>query len=72
MARVNASVLERPIDLDFHEAISLSFYGSAANAHTRLRKLDDGVKADVEVTQNVASGGGWTTGIAFDICKCPY
>ena len=61
--------LERPIDLDFQKTISLSFYGYDANAHTILLKLEDGVNADVEVTQNVASGGGWTTGITFDFAN---
>jgi len=61
--------LERPIDLDFQKTISLSFYGYDTNAHTILVKLENGVNADVEVTRNVASGGGWTTGITFDFAN---
>ena len=43
--------------------------GMMPNAHTILLKLEDGVNADVEVTQNVPSGGGWTTGITFDFAN---
>ena len=58
--------LQRAIDLDFQKTISLSFYGFDPNTHTILLKLEDGENANVEVTQNVPSGGGWTTNITFD------
>ena len=61
--------LQRAIDLDFQKTISLSFYGFDPNAHTILLKLEDGANADVEVTQNVPSGGGWTTNITFDFAN---
>ncbi len=61
--------LQRVIDLDFQKTISLSFYGYDSNAHTVLLKLEGGENADVEVTQNVPSGGGWTTGIIFDFAN---
>jgi len=61
--------LERPIDLDFQKTISLSFYGFDPDAHSILIKLEDGVNADVEVTKNVPTGGGWTTGITFDFAN---
>ena len=61
--------LQRVIDLDFQKTISLSFYGYDSNAHTVLLKLEGGQNPDVEVTQNVAGGGGWTTGITFDFAN---
>ena len=61
--------LQRAIDLDFQKTISLSFYGFDPNAHTILLKLEDGENANVEVTQNVPSGGGWTTNITFDFAN---
>ncbi|MDB2493005.1 family 16 glycosylhydrolase [Flavobacteriaceae bacterium] len=61
--------LQRAIDLDFQKTISLSFYGFDPNAHTILLKLEDGANADVEVIQNVPSGGGWTTNITFDFAN---
>ncbi|MBT7849928.1 MAG: family 16 glycosylhydrolase [Formosa sp.] len=61
--------LQRAIDLDFQKTISLSFFGFDPNAHTILLKLEDGANADVEVIQNVPSGGGWTTNITFDFAN---
>ena len=63
--------LTRPIDLDFQKTISLSFYRFDPNAHTILIKLEDGVNANVEVTQIVpsGSGSGWTTDITFDFAN---
>ena len=61
--------LQRAIDLDFQKTISLSFYGNDADAHTILLKLENGVNDNVEVTQNVPTGGGWTTGITFDFAN---
>ena len=61
--------MSRPIDLDFQKTISLSFYGFDPNAHTILIKLEDGVNAEVQVTKNVPTGGGWTTGITFDFAN---
>ena len=61
--------LERAIDLDVQQTISLSFYGFDPNTHTITIKLEEGENQDVEVTQNVPSGGGWTTGITFDFAN---
>lgn len=61
--------LSRDIDLEVQKTISLSFYGFDPNAHTILLKLEDGANSDVEVTQNVPTGGGWTTGITFDFAN---
>ena len=58
--------LLRSIDLDFQNTISLSFYGFDPNAHTIVLKLESGINPDVEVTQNVLPGGGWTDAIIFD------
>ena len=61
--------LSRAIDLDFQKTISLSFYGFDPNAHTILIKLEGGANPDVEVTQNVPSGGGWTDNITFNFAN---
>ncbi len=61
--------LSRPIDLDVQKTISLSFYGFDSDAHTIVLKLENGVNDDVEVVQNVPTGGGWTTGITFDFAN---
>ncbi|MFT4673528.1 MAG: beta-glucanase (GH16 family) [Saprospiraceae bacterium] len=61
--------LERVIDLDFQNTISLSFYGFDSNAHTVLLKLENGENPDVEVTQNIAPGGGWTDAVVFDFSE---
>ena len=61
--------LSRAIDLDFQKTISLSFYEFVPNTHTILLKLEDGANPDVEVTQNVPSGGGWTDNITFDFAN---
>ena len=58
--------LSRDIDLEVQKTISLSFYGFDPNAHTMVLKLEGSVNDDVEVTQNIPTGGGWTTGITFD------
>lgn len=58
--------LIRAVDLDFQQTISLSFYGFDPNTHTIVLKLENGANPDVEVTQNVPSGGGWTHNITFD------
>ena len=61
--------LSRDIDLDVQKTISLSFYGFDPNAHTIVLKLEGSVNEDVEVTQNVPTGGGWTTNITFDFAN---
>ena len=61
--------LQRAIDLDFQNTISLSFYGFDANAHTVLIKLENGQNPDVEVTQNIPAGGGWTNNVVFDFSQ---
>ena len=58
--------LIRQIDLDFQKTISLSFYGFDPNAHTLLIKLEDGANPDVEVTIDIAAGGGWTHDLIID------
>lgn len=58
--------LSRDIDLEVQKTISLSFYGFDPNAHTMVLKLEGSVNDDVEVTQNIPTGSGWTTGITFD------
>ena len=58
--------LDRSIDLDFQNTILLSFYGFDPNAHTVLLKLENGINPDVEVIQNIPTGGGWTPNITFD------
>ncbi|MDC1469875.1 family 16 glycosylhydrolase, partial [Flavobacteriaceae bacterium] len=52
--------------LEVQKTISLSFYGFDPNAHTMVLKLEGSVNDDVEVTQNIPTGSGWTTGITFD------
>ena len=54
------------VDLDFQNTISLSFYGFDPNVHTLILKLENGTNPDVQVTQSVPSGGGWTNNITFD------
>lgn len=61
--------LQRAIDLDFQNTISLSFYGFDTNAHTVLIKLENGQNPDVEVTQNIPAGGGWTNNVVFDFSQ---
>lgn len=58
--------LVRSIDLDFQNTISLSFYGFDPNTHNIVCKLENGINPDVQVTQNVPPGGGWTDNIIFD------
>jgi beta-glucanase (GH16 family) len=58
--------LVSPIDLGFQKTISLSFFGFDPNTHKILLKLENGINGDVEVTQNVPAGGGWTHNITFD------
>lgn len=58
-----------PVDLDFQNTISLSFYGFDPNTHTILLKLENGANPDVQVTQNVPSGGGWTNNITFNFAN---
>ena len=61
--------LQRAIDLDFQNTISLSFYAFDSNAHTILLKLENGVNPDVEVTQTIPAGGGWSNNIVFDFSQ---
>ena len=57
--------LLRPIDLDFQNTISLSFYAFDPNVHTLGLKLERGVNADVQVNVNVASQNNWKQ-VVFD------
>ena len=61
--------LQRAIDLDFQNTISLSFYGFDSNAHTVLIKLENGQNPDVEVAKNIPTGGGWTNNVVFDFSQ---
>ena len=61
--------LQRVIDLDFQNTISLSFYRFDPNAHTVLIKLENGQNPDVEVSQNIPAGGGWTNNVVFDFSQ---
>ena len=61
--------LQRAIDLDFQNTISLSFYRFDSNAHTILLKLENGQNPDVEVTQTIPAGGGWSNNIVFDFSQ---
>jgi beta-glucanase (GH16 family) len=58
--------LTSSIDLDFQNTISLSFYGFDPNTHNIVLKLENGANPNVEFTQTVPSGGGWTDNITFD------
>ena len=61
--------LQRAIDLDFQNTISLSFYRFDSDAHTILLKLESGQNPDVEVTQTIPAGGGWSNNIVFDFSQ---
>jgi beta-glucanase (GH16 family) len=61
--------LKKSIVLDSQKNLSLSFYGFDPNAHKIVLKLEKGAGADVEVTQNVPAGGGWTKNIAFNFAN---
>lgn len=61
--------LIRSVDLDSKKTISLSFYGFDPNTHTVVLKLEKGGNADVEVTQTIPSGGGWTHDVTFDFAN---
>ena len=56
--------LDRSIDLDFNDEITLKFYASDANSHTVIVKLENGTNANIELgattTQNM-----WTE-LTFD------
>lgn len=58
--------LIRSVDLDFQNTISLAFYGFDPNTHNVVLKLENGANPNVQVTQNIPSGGGWTNNITFD------
>ncbi|OEJ98913.1 beta-glucanase [Flavivirga aquatica] len=58
--------LIKPIDLDSQNILSLSFYGFDPNTHIVTLKLEDGENPNVQVTQNVPSGGGWIDHITFN------
>ncbi len=64
--------LASAIDLDFQNTISLDFYAFDPNIHNIVMKLENGVNPDVQVTQNVPAGGGWTDSIVFDFSNAIY
>lgn len=61
--------LTRSLDLDLQDTIVLSFYGFDPNTHTVLVRLENGANPDVQVTQNIPAGGGWTDNIIFDFAN---
>jgi beta-glucanase (GH16 family) len=60
------------IDLDFQNTLSLNFYGFDPNTHNVVMKLENGINPDVQVTQIVPAGGGWTDSIVFDFSNAVY
>jgi len=58
--------LTKSIDLGFQKTIALSFYGFDPNTHNLILKLGNGANPDVQVSQNIPVGGGWTDSITFD------
>ncbi|MEH6537262.1 MAG: family 16 glycosylhydrolase [Psychroserpens sp.] len=65
--------LNQPIDLDFQQTITLSFYSFDPNQHNILLKLENGVNPDVQVkeTFNVPSPSNWMT-VTFDFSNAQY
>ena len=64
--------LATPIDLGFQNTLSLDFYGFDPNAHNIVMKLENGINPDVQVTEIVPAGGGWTDSIVFDFSNAVY
>jgi beta-glucanase (GH16 family) len=62
-----------PIDLDFRQTITLSFYSFDPNAHNVVLKLENGANPDVEVRQsfNVPNPSDWIT-LTFDFSNAEY
>lgn len=58
--------LNNPIDLDFQNTISLSFYVFDSEAHTILLKLENGENPDVQVALDIPYNVGWIDNITFD------
>lgn len=65
--------LNRDIDLTNQKEITLSFYAYDPNQHTITLKLENGVNADVEVTQTIASGNAtnWQN-LTFDFSNAIF
>jgi len=64
--------LIRSIDLDFQNTIYLSFYGFDLNSHNVVLKLENGVNPNVQLTQIIPTGGGWTDSVTFDFSNAIY
>ena len=65
--------LNRDIDVTSQKEITLSFYAFDPNQHTITLKLENGVNADVEVLQTVASGNAtnWQN-LTFDFSNAKF
>ena len=58
--------LNNPIDLDFQNTISLSFYSFDSESHNIVLKLENGLNPDVEVALDIPYNTGWTDNLTFD------
>ena len=58
--------LNDPVDLDFQNTISLSFYAFDSETHTVLLKLENGENPDVQVAVDIPYDTGWTDNVTFD------
>ena len=58
--------LNYPVDLDFQNTISLSFYAFDSETHTVLLKLENGENPDVQVAVDIPYDTGWTDNVTFD------
>ena len=61
--------LSQPVDLTFQNSISLSFYAFDSNPHSIVLKLESGLNAPVQVTQNIAPSNTWTDEIVFNFSQ---
>lgn len=59
--------LSRPVDLDFQNILTLSFYSFDPNTHTVMIKLENGANPDVQVLQTITapSQANWIN-LSFD------
>ncbi len=64
--------LATPIDLSFQNTISLNFYAFDPNTHNIVVKLENGSNPNVQVTNIVPAGGGWTDSIVFNFANAVY
>lgn len=64
--------LVKSINLDFQNTLSLNFYGFDVNSHNVVMKLENGANPDVQVTNIIPAGGGWTDSIVFDFSNAVF